>query len=389
MTPREKLLALLAGLTAVAVGLLYAGSSLYRSYSARQREISRLQSELQKNQLEIQRGIRIADQLDQRAQYALPLARDLARSLYQNWLVALASDHQLKQPQISVATSVPRVGGVYEEHQFTLAGFADLEQLTRLLYDIQFAPILHAVRSLTIEPMRDQRELKFSITLAVVAMPNAPQRNQLPRGERIPDAPDLEEYLGPILSRNLFGPENQPPRLRVESRYVAYRGRPFELRPQAEDPDKIDSVRVEIDASKLPGARVGRSDGHLNWVPEALGEYTVVVRAVDNGFPTRESRQTVRIVVQDPPPPQPVAGPPAPSFNPARFAVVTGITSLNGQPQVWVSLRTEGRTVKVSPGEKFRVGPFEIELVSVDGKEVVFRSGDQTHVARLGESIMQ
>jgi len=387
MTPREKLLALItAGLVGV-LSLVYGGAQLYRAFDRRHRELQNVQKQLQEAQFQIQRGIRVADRLNELAQRALPFERDRAQSLYRSWLIDVASELRIQDTKIN-PTTIRAVQGIYEEHAFTMEGKANLEQFCRLLYEIQFAPILHAVKSLTVQAIRDSRDLSFSLALNVLAMPGAPERNKLPRAKEAPDAPPLEEYLRPILSRNLFGPANNPPSLRVDPQYVLTRGQPFELAPRAEDPDKFDNVRVTVEANGLPGARVNSSGSRLSWTPQQPGEYQVQIRAVDDGLPPRETTATVRLVVRDPPPPP---APPArgPGFNPAKFAVVTAITHVGDQPQVWVSVRTEGRTLKLSPGDRFRIGDFEGEVLSINGREVVIRCGDKSTTLRLGDSLVQ
>lgn len=387
MSPLEKKLSLIAAALLGLLGLAYSANFVYNAFTRRQKEIAQLEKQLSDARFQVQRGVRVADRINEYAQKALPPARDKALSLYRSWLIELASELQIQDTKVNPTTQ-RSVQDTYDELTFTLEGKADLEQLTRLLYEIQFAPILHSVRSLVVQPIRDRRELAVNLTLVVAAMRGAPDRAKLPRASDVPDVPSLNDYLQPILSRNLFGPENNPPRLRVDPEYVIFRGQPFELVPRAEDPDKFDQVEVRIDADGVPGARIGSGGGRFSWMPQQTGEYWLEVRARDNGFPPQEATQRVKLVVREPPPRAP--GPPAqPAFNPAKFAFITAVTQVGDQPQVWVTLRTEGRTLKLSVGEKFRIGDFEGQIVAVEGRQVVIRSRDNTITARLGESLIQ
>ncbi len=385
MTPRERTLALVVAALVGLLGLWYAGSSVYRGFADRDRQTADLRQALEDADFQIQRGMRIAERLSDYENQSLPKAPEMARSLYKNWLVKTVSD--LRMQNVSVdAGSVRSNAEIYDAHSFNLTCIGDLEQVTQLLYELQFAPILHRVQRFSLRPIKDKKELDVSLTVDVLSMPAAPAREELPGSKANAAAPPVNVYQRVILDRNLFAPENQAPNLRLDSTFVAYRGRSFELVAKAEDPDKLDSVRYEADVSQLPGARFSSRDGRLQWTPAENGEFPVTIVVRDDGFPNREIERQVKITVKDPPPPE--AAPAAPAaFNVAKLAVITAITEIAGEPQVWVSLRHEGRTLKLRVGEKFRIGEVEGHIAAVDGKQVVIAAGERQITATLGDSL--
>jgi hypothetical protein len=258
-----------------------------------------------------------------------------------------------------------------------------------LLYEIYATDVLHRVARVSLKPIREKRELDLALTLEVLTMPSAPDRKDIPRDSTAQvGGRSLDDFKKSILGRNLFGPANKPPQLRLDGSYTAYRGQSFEVVARAEDPDKLDQVQFEADVAKLPGARFSRRDGRLQWTPSENGEYRATVLARDDGFPQQEVKREIRITVTDPP--KPVAPPVTrPSFTAAKLAFVTGITEVDGQPQVWITLRAEGRTLKLGLGDEFEIGEMKGRISEISGTHAVIDANGQQLQARLGQSLVQ
>lgn len=387
MTRRERLLAAAA---AAIVGVLAVGYVINQAWSAfarRAAESRRLAQDVAATELEIQRGMRTAEQLNQLAERALPAQRELAQSLYQNWLVKLVAEKGLQSASVDAGSIRPN-GDIYEAHTFTLSAKGNLKQVTALLYEIQHASLLHRVQRISLKPIKDKKDLDLSMTLEILSLPIAPPRQELPRTDPslVAERP-LDEYQRVILERNPFGPANRPPRLDFGESFTAYRGQPFEIQAKAEDPDRLDQVQYEADLAGVPGARFSATDGKLAWVPRENGEYRLFVTARDDGLPEQQSRKEIKITVKDPPPP-PEAPPPRPAFAVAKFAVITAITEAGGRPEVWIHIRTEGRTLKLTAGQKSRVGELDVEISAIAGSEVALNIGGKVSTRRLGQSLV-
>jgi len=390
MTPREKALAVIVASLVGLLAVAYVGQSTYSAFTSRDRTIEGLRTQVDDAAFQVKRGLRIAEQLDAFEQQALPEEPELARSLYKGWLVRTVTDLSMKNISVEAGSVRPN-GEIYDAHTFTLTGAGDLGQISRLLYEIQFAPILHRIQRITIKPVLDKKELDLVLSMDVLSMRAAPVRNELPSSKTNPSAAPLADYEKAILDRNLFAQKNQAPNLKLDETFIVHRGAPFDLTLRADDPDKLDAVRFEADVSRLPGARFTSRDGKLHWTPQANGEYPFTVIVRDDGFPNREVEKSVNITVTDPPrpTPPPAPPPPPPTFNLAKLAVVTAITEANGQSQVWVTLRNEGRTLKLGVGEKIQVGHLEGHIASIDGQHVTIAAAGGRFTAKLGDALAQ
>jgi hypothetical protein len=386
MTKRERTLVIAVGAVLAVLGCLLLGKTIYDAAARRSATLANLQLEKTRSDAAFQRGLRYAEQLQAHSERALPANTELARSLYKNWLTKTVSEIGLSNVAIDPLAS-RRNGDVYELHPFTVTAIGDLEQITKLLYEIYATDLLHRIQRISLRPIRDKRELDLSLTLEVLSMPTAPERSEIQR-----DAAALfagrsrESFEQSILGRNLFAPENKAPLLEVSNSYTAVRGQPFELVAKAADPNKLDQVSYGAEFDHLPGARFSEREGRLRWVPQENGEYKLVVLARDDGFPQRTARKEVSIRVSDPPKP---ADPPPKVSAEAKMAVVTGITTVNGRPEVWLTLRNKDRTLKLTVGDQFQVGEMRLQVSEIHGKQVVFDSGGQKISARLGESLVK
>jgi hypothetical protein len=87
-------------------------------------------------------------------------------------------------------------------------------------------------------------------------------------------------------------------------------------------------------------------------------------------------------------PPAPDIPPPADPapFDPSPYSYVSGIVWINDRPQVWIDLRTEGRKLKLSEGERFRVGVVDCRVRRIDEKTVLVEAAGALYAIELGDS---
>ncbi len=164
--------------------------------------------------------------------------------------------------------------------------------------------------------------------------------------------------------------------------------------------DESNKLRVDItvEALALKGA-VGADDKPrkeaLPELPEEpvdaelLGKYCDAIggRAIFSRYsPPPPVRQP------DPPPSRPVE-PARPLFDHGKFTEVTGITEIDGRPQVWIRSRTLGKEYRLFEGESFEVGPVRAKILDiqvaqrtitseVDGKQYQIALGDNLRDAK-------
>jgi len=75
--------------------------------------------------------------------------------------------------------------------------------------------------------------------------------------------------------------------------------------------------------------------------------------------------------------------------DPIDFAYLTAIQYVNGRPEVWLTLRTEDKVVKIKPGGSFQVGQLAGRVIEVEGDEVVIEADGQRWLLSLGESLAE
>lgn len=95
-----------------------------------------------------------------------------------------------------------------------------------------------------------------------------------------------------------------------------------------------------------------------------------------------------------PPPPQPKKvetrpppPPPKPRFDPAKFAVISAIIEVAGQPQVWINDRTAGKILKFREGDSFSIGQLQGSVARIGTLDVVLEHSEGRRLLTLGESL--
>jgi hypothetical protein len=83
--------------------------------------------------------------------------------------------------------------------------------------------------------------------------------------------------------------------------------------------------------------------------------------------------------------PKPPSAPPG--IDTAKFAVVTAILQVNQRPQIWVSVRTTGQTLRLFEGDPFHVGTLEGTVTRIDQQQVELAAGGKRLLVNLGEAL--
>jgi len=189
--------------------LIYVGNWLWENMveaplEKRRAKTVRLQEDVEKRKLQLARARKAAKELAVWEDQSLPSDTEVARSLYQAWLLELVEHVKLANPHVDSGNPVGRKG-LYHALSFSLRGRGTLRQLTVLLFEFYRADHLHQVRSLGITPLEGADQLDLSISIEALVLPGADREDRLSRqtSDRLASA-ELADYEM-IVRRNLFG----------------------------------------------------------------------------------------------------------------------------------------------------------------------------------------
>lgn len=170
----------------------------------RRDKIALLDRKIDRSEQKIQRAERAAEKLRQWNACSLPADTELARSLYQNWLVEIVERAGFEKPNVDSGEAVSK-SGVYRRLPFSIRGRGKLEDLVKFLYDFYCADHLHQIQRLTIVPVANSQVLELSLAVEALVLPNADSEDELSdrRSNRL--AFDSFVPYRTIHDRNVFG----------------------------------------------------------------------------------------------------------------------------------------------------------------------------------------
>lgn len=263
---------------------------------AAERETARLRKEIKQREDGLAKIRQASKLLDVWEQQSLPESAEVARSLYQAWLVELVEDVELSNPSVTSGEPTTR-RGLYHSLSFSVRGRGTLEQLTRFLFAFYQTDLLHTVRSLTITPMQRSEQLDLSLSIEALA---------------------------------LVGGSNAAAGRTQESLFEEFRRRTWRA-----------------------SQRLASDDVDTYW--------TSIVRRNIFGM----------------------GGSP----DPTDSAYLTSINQIDGQPEVWFTLRATDELIKLRTGEQLQIGPLSLEIAEVLGPDVVLRVEGERWLLSLGDRL--
>ncbi len=205
MNRREKLLGAGVGLIAA----LYGGNWLYQSnyeapFAERRAETDRLREDIGKRELDLAKFRKASQELKQWRAQSLPSDTEVARSLYQAWLVELVGAAEFLNPNVDSSEPSTRKG-MYDSLSFSVRGRGTLEQLTQFLFGFYRGDHLHQIQSLSMTPVPRTDELDIAIAIEALSLADADRKDSLSKRVSESLASDnLADYQS-IADRNLFG----------------------------------------------------------------------------------------------------------------------------------------------------------------------------------------
>jgi hypothetical protein len=378
---------------AIVVGSLLAGTVLYYGgkrvatvFTSRQDRISALDEEIELKDAQLRRGAQARRLLDEYATRALPDDPNLANSRYRAWLLEWVENAGITGAVkwVKASPAIVDKDRVHDIHEFSVTCEADLRQLVRLLYDFYAQDYLHRIRSLKATPTKN-KTLALNLIIDAVAMPGVQDRELDDMPSKRLALGSLDNYLNQIVGRNPYAPANKPPKFASNSTQTGYVNQPMSFSPEVSDPENGE-LSYRIEHNGLDGLTIDEQSGRIEWTPPATGEYEILVYATDDGLPAKEAQQTIRLAVSDPPP-EPEREEPRPTFDEAKYTFVTGIVQVNGRWQVWLTVRTEGKWLRLFEGDTFQVGAMEGRIERIHPRDVEISTGDALISVRFGKSL--
>jgi hypothetical protein len=193
----------------IAMALFYAGDWLLRNQfegplESRHRRTARLQDDIRSRQRDLEKARKAGKALDRFKAQSLPSNPEVARSLYQGWLLELVGQVGLTNPKVDSSEPLNRKG-MYHQLSFSLRGRGTLKQLTHFLFEFYRADHLHQISSLSATPLQGTDELDLSVNIEALALAQADRKDRM--SNRVSDrlaSKKFDDYQV-IQQRNLFG----------------------------------------------------------------------------------------------------------------------------------------------------------------------------------------
>ncbi len=385
LSQREKLLAGGVGLVVILLLGNYFWGTIRKAFDAKLETIAALQKEKEDKALQIVAGTIAKAKMNRVLPSSLPSNEERAQAEYMEWLIALAEEAKLVDPQPRALGSSTE-GDLYQSFKFQLSGIGTIENATSLLYAFQAKDYLHRVQRFDLRPITNSNppnRMNIVLDIEVLAMKSA-KPNQPPPGNNSPRiSKPLDEYLATIAGRNIFAPTNQPPVLASTRRVDATVGIRMDVGIEAKESDPGQTVTYAIEGEAPKGMEIDPQSGKLTWTSNELGEFKVAVRASDSGIPSRSSVQMVSIRVAEPPPP---AKEP-PKFDIASQAYLTALIADTKGPAAWVRSKTEGKTIYLRKGDELKLGDVIGKVIEVRPDFVELETDGKRWTVGLDESI--
>jgi hypothetical protein len=210
MNQREKILAA----AVLSLLVLWGGSKLWSRYSdslANQRSaLIAAQSKLDDAKLNLERGRMAVKQMEAWQQRSLPADRDVAQTLYREWIRSKCSEAGITiddiQPDQRTAPTV-----AYTTIGYTITAHGSLKAVASLLYSFYRSTLLQQITRLQVRPGGDAGQLSIVMQVEALVLPGSANTAKLPTGEsdRLAKA-SADEYLKSITGRNLLTAYSPP-----------------------------------------------------------------------------------------------------------------------------------------------------------------------------------
>ena len=407
LSKSEKRYALILACMVPCIGLFFGVTHFSNKYSANKQKLRNVEKQIKSENAKTLDAI-TAD--TRRAYYyrkiSFPTNSDYITD-YQDWLEKLIRECGMGYTRINKKrpTTFAHKGednqnfeiGVKEEFEFDCKG--NLGEIIQFCYEFEKLDLLHRIKEVILKPVFEKNVLTGKCTatfkVELLALEDADEDRDVFSATR-PLAKSLEDYTSVVVSRNIFGPANNAPRLSLSSKSY-HEDDDISFTLSGRDDDKNDVLRYEIvDDGGLEGAqieskKVGKRTSFKFTSPaQAIGEYKIVLRAIDNGFPEKSDDAECKITVKAKPPKKKDDPVVEVKPEPTRFAGSTQINRISsigagGVFEAKIRCRPSGQVFELTKGDEFElddqtwivrdVGENRLHL-ETDGKLLEFRAGN-------------
>ncbi|HEY2415414.1 MAG TPA: hypothetical protein VGI40_24440 [Pirellulaceae bacterium] len=353
-TSRERLFAIIAGFVGTLVIGFFVFSWISGQFSTRASDKAKLLDELKKLDRTALQGAVASRKIAQFEERSLPANPEIARTRYQSWLVTEMEACELIEPDVRFMSAAGGDKDLFVRQTFAVDASGTLPQIVKLLHAFYSVDWLHRITRLTLRPVKDSKLLGIGLQIEALSLRKASNTDKLEPhpGNRLMLASG-DDYYDIIVGRNLFGPKNTEPKITVSGSTDVFLPREVELTAKFEDPDWLDQVQFELVKSASPDAKLDPITGKFTWKPTEEGSYEFVIQGIDDGFPARRSPE-LKVVVNAKPQPPPVER--APTFDFAKFTMLSAVLDVDGQGEVWLHVRPTGQMVTLHQGDRFEIG---------------------------------
>jgi hypothetical protein len=138
--------------------------SLSSSLDARSCGVSDAESQLESKAKKLSQAKRAVKRLKEYQAKSLPSDGELARSLYQNWLLERLEKAGFRDVKLGVLGARSRVDA-FQLHTFNVGCRGNLKQLTVFLHELYSVDRLQRVRRLSLKPIPDTKDLDVGFTV--------------------------------------------------------------------------------------------------------------------------------------------------------------------------------------------------------------------------------
>jgi hypothetical protein len=197
---------MLTGAVAAAGVLWFGAQGLQRYREAVERNTNQqieAEQALSEANTAVLRGQNARRQLNKWVSQSLPSNRDVAKSLYQDWLRSQLTGAGLEVTQLSDKSGNSR-NPQYTELATEVRATGTLAQLADFLYRFYTAAHLHGISSATVTAEEGGKKLNATLTFNALILPDAKRTDKLAAGEPQKLPGKMEEFRDRLVGRNLF-----------------------------------------------------------------------------------------------------------------------------------------------------------------------------------------
>jgi hypothetical protein len=384
---RERLFTVIAGVVGVIVVGAFTYSWVSGQFTRRNQEITRLNGELKKFDRTITQGRIASRKIAEYEQRSLPANPEIARTRYQSWLVTEMEAAELVEPDVRFVSSQGSDKDLFIKQTFSVEAHGTLPQVVSLLHAFYGVDWLHRITRLSLRPVKDSKMLQIVIQVETLSLRKAASVDKLearPSHRLVLGSPD--DYYDVIVGRNLFGPKNNEPKVSISTTNDVFLPREVELTAKAEDPDYLDQVQFELVKSAAPDAKLDPVTGKFTWIPKEEGSFEFVIQGVDDGYPARRSEPQKFVVNAKPQPPPTNRGP---TFDFAKFTMLSAVLDVDGQGEVWLHVRPTGQMVTLHRGDRFEIGTVKGTVSEIGEFDFTFDFEGKRRILSKGELLDQ